>query len=230
MSDYYTLLTALPWLADIEQCKQLPISRIALDKRLTMLADEDRDQLVMIESLYHPNWSHFDGQVDKDLVGVWQREMSKIQSPVLLELIHFHMELRTLVGALRTRAGGVENPELFYGVGRWVVRIRKHWFEPGFGLEGVCPQLNALQRLMAKDNPVLLEQYINQQLWNSLCQAERQYHFSFEAVACYVLRWAIAERNQQHDGEVALQQFTASTKRLLEQSSLQQQLSQGCGE
>ncbi|WP_292953148.1 MULTISPECIES: DUF2764 family protein [unclassified Neptuniibacter] len=230
MSDYYTLLTALPWLADLEQSKQLPISRIALDRRLTMLADDDKEQLSIIESLYHPDWSHFDGQVDKDLIAVWKRKMSEVQSPVLLELINIHMELRTLVAALRSRASGVENPELFYGIGRWVVRIRKHWFEPGFGLEGICPELIALQRLMKKENPILLEQYINQQLWNGLCQAERKYHFSFEAVACYVLRWSIAERRIQHDGRVALEQFTVSTKRLLQQSNLDSQLLQGCSE
>lgn len=230
MSDYYTLMTALPWLNDIEQCQQLPISRIALDKRLTMLSDLDGEQLQTIESVYHPNWSEFEGQVDKDVVGVWKKKMAEIQSPVILMLIDFHMELRTLMAALRSRGAGLENPELFYGIGRWVGRIRKHWFEPGFGLEAICPQVTSVQRLMAKDNPMLLEQYINQQLWESLCQAERQYHFSFDALACYVLRWTMVDKSLRQEGDSALAQFCHSNSRLLGRTNLQQQLAQGSSE
>lgn len=227
MSDYYTLLTALPWLPSLEQCKQLPISRIALDKRLTMLTDQDRAQLVMIESLYHPNWSHYEGQVDQNLVAVWQRKLNEVESSVLVEQISFNMELRTFLAALRSRARGLENPDLFYGIGRWVTRIRKHWFEPSFGLDEISPELKQLQRILAKENPILLEQYINRQLWGRLSQAERQSCFSFDALACYVLRWSIAEQILQDDSDVALQQFNGLNQHLLASSSLQQQLAEG---
>ncbi|WP_156473642.1 DUF2764 family protein [Neptuniibacter marinus] len=227
MSDYYTLMTALPWLPELEQCTQLPISRIALDRRLTMLSDEGSAQLANIEALFHPIIDHYIMLTDKDLIAQWKADMSKVESPVMLELINYQMELKTLLAALRCRAVGLDDPSQFHGAGRWVQLIKKHWFEPGFGLDRVCPQLLQLQRLMSKEKPMLVEQYYNQQLWTSLRQAEHSHHFSFEALACFVLRWAIAERCLRYDGDKAVDTFNKSRSVLLELSGLNQQLLQG---
>lgn len=227
MSDYYTLITALPWLPELQQCKQLPLSRIALDQRLSMLNDEDRKQLELIESLYHPSDQALQGLTDKDVVSQWQDRLSNVFSNTLRQRVMFHMELRTLLAALRSREAGMENPALFYGVGRWLPRIRKHWFEPGFGLDEVCSQLQPLQRVLTKGDPMLLEQTLNQWLWHDLSLCERQNHFSFDALVCFVLRWGIAERHLQQDASLALQEFNQTSKYLLSSAGLEQQLEQG---
>ncbi|MEM5535663.1 DUF2764 family protein [Neptuniibacter pectenicola] len=227
MSDYYTLMTALPWLPDLEQCTQLPISRIALDRRLTMLSEHDSEQLSRIEAVFNPIIDQHISLTDKDFITQWKATVQQVESPRMLALINDQMELKTLLAALRCRAGGLEDPSQFYGAGRWVQLIKKHWFEPGFGLDRVCPQLLQLQRLMAKEKPMLVEDYYNQQLWTRLRQAEHCVQFSFEALACFVLRWSIAERCLRYDGDKAVDTFNRSRSALLDRSGLNQQLLQG---
>lgn len=227
MSAYYTLITALPWLPDLEQCKQMPLSRIALDQRLSMLVDGDREQLSLVEALYFPDNDYLQGNTDKQLVALWREQLEKVTSETLRQRVGYSQELMTLMAALRSRAGGIENPELFHGLGRWLPRIRQHWFEPGFGLEEYFPQSQNIQRVLAKDNPALLENVLNQMLWHDLILCERQNHFSFESVVCFVLRWGIAERHIRQNGSAALQKFNQSTNQLLSQAGLHQQLEQG---
>jgi len=227
VSDYYTLITALPWLPDLEQCKQMPLSRIALDQRLTMLSDLDRQQLALIERLYYPDEKVLRGSTDQEVVQQWTDQLGQVNSEILRQRILFHMELRTLMAALRSRSAGMENSALFYGVGRWLPRIRKHWFEPGFGLEDVCPQLQPLQRVLAKEDAMLVEHTLTQWLWQDLTLCERQHGFSFEALACFVLRWGIAERHLNYDAEIALTEFNLANMQLLEMTGLEQQLAQG---
>lgn len=227
MSGYYTLITALPWLPDLEQCKQMPLSRIALDQRLTMLSDGDRQQLALIEQLYYPDEQQLRAMTDKEVVQQWADQLSHVQSEVLRQRILFHLELRTLLAALRNRSAGMENSALFFGMGRWLPRIRKHWFEPGFGLEEVCPQLQPLQRVLAKQDAMLVEQTLNQWLWRDLALSEKQHGFSFEALTCFVLRWGIAERHLNYDSDTALKEFNRANLQLLEITGLEQQLAQG---
>lgn len=224
---YYTLITALPWLPELEHCNQMPLSRIALDQRLTMLLDSDQEQLSLVEALYFPDSDSLQGNTDKQLIALWRAQLDKVESETLRQRICFSQELVTLMAALRSRAAGLENPELFHGSGCWLPRIRQHWFEPGFGLEEFFPQIQKIQRVLAKDNPALLEKLLNQMLWNDLVLCERQNHFSYESVVCFVLRWGIAERHIRQHGTEALQKFNRSTSQLLAQAGLHQQLEQG---
>jgi len=227
VSSYYTLITALPWLPDFEQCKQMPLSRIALDQRLTMLDSFDQQQLSLVEALYFPDNAYLQGNTDQQLVTLWRQQADKVVSDILRQRINFSHELMAIIAAFRSRAAGMENPELFHGLGRWLPRIRKHWFEPGFGLEEFFPPLRKITNAQAKENPALLEQALNQLLWRDLVRTEREAHFSFESVVCFVLRWNIAARHLQQNGDKALQQFNLTTGHLLKQSGLSQQLEQG---
>lgn len=225
--DYYTLVTALPWLPDLDQCRQLPLSRIALEQRLSMLLEPDLQQLQLIESLYHPVAEQFEQLTDPELVARWRAQLQQVRSEPLQQRLLFQLELRTLLAAMRCRDAGLENPAQFHGIGRWLPRIRQHWFEPGFGLEEFYPQLQPLQRLRAKQNPQLLEQALNRLLWDDLTLCERQNHFSFEAVVCFVLRWGIAERHLQQQGDLALQRFNDNLSVLLTETGFARQLQQG---
>lgn len=224
MSDYYTLITALPWLEELETCKQLPLSRIALQQRLSMLSDPDREQLELIERLYHPRSEELEHLTDKDVVQRWQAMLTEVEDRVVAQRIAFHWELRTLLAALRSRESGMEEASYFYGLGRWMPRIRKHWFEPLFGLEEVFPALLTLDRVQKKKNPHLLERQLNRILWQDLRLAEHQSYFSFTAVACFVLRWGLAERHIQYNGERAVQQFDQATAALLSSCQLAERL------
>lgn len=212
---YYTLVTALPDLPPLAKCKQLPISRIALERRLTMLSDEDQQQLRLAERLYHFGSDQDQVLSDQKLVYQWQSQLGKIQSSEIRQCIQTRLEWQSLLAALRQRQQADKGPEHFFGLGRWTTRIRQHWHEPAFGLETALPLLAELQPLMQKGAAGETEHRINNWLWNDLLRIERSHHFSIETVVCFVLRWGLAERQIQNDADQALEAFESMAETLI---------------
>lgn len=212
---YYTLVTALPELPPLAKCKALPISRIALDKRLSMLSDDDQQQLQQAESLYHQSMDIDHGLPDQNRIHQWQRGMAAIRSDTLRERIQFKLEWQSLLAALRYRQHSRIPPEQFHGFGRWTQRIRQHWHEPLFGLEQALPLLAELHPLLQQQQSAALERHLADWLWRDLLFTERSHAFAFEAVACFVLRWGLTENHLNSNAEQAQQTFVNLTEQLL---------------
>lgn len=223
MSSYYTLVTCLPWLPEqIEKCHQLPLSRIALNRRLSLLSAEDQQSLAMAETLYHPALS--DIQPDRERVRQWQKQVDAMPTSVLRDLLTERLELQTLMAALRYRQRPNTSPEHFYGFGRWSEWIRQHWKEPLFGLEGQVDRLEHWGELYSQGHTGDLQFQIDRYFWQRLLAVERNYHFTLETVVSFVLRWGIAERRLNSNAETALNDFQALGDALLHSSGIQQQL------
>ena len=214
MTRYYTLVTALPNLPALAKCKQLPISRIALDRRLTMLSDEDLLQLQLAEKLYHQSEASLENLPDKPLVLNWQRQLEKITSQPIRERIHLRLEWQTLLAALRYRREG-HSPESFYGFGRWTGLIRRNWHDPLFGLDTALPFLSKLQPLLNRGHSGELEYQLTTLLWKDLLFVERSLQFTLESVICFVLRWGLAEQHIKSDASLALDTFKRMSEQLL---------------
>lgn len=212
---YYTLVTALPDLPALAKCRQMPISRIALDRRLTMLSEEDLQQLKRAESLYYFDAQQLEGLSDQRRVYQWQYQLNEIESEQIRQCIQERLEWQSLLAAMRQRQQGDKGPEQFYGFGRWTTRIRQHWHEPTFGLETALPLLAELQPLMQKGAAGEVEHQINQTLWQQLLRVERSHHFALETVICFVLRWGLAEKQIQNDAEQALAAFETMADTLI---------------
>lgn len=212
---YYTLVAALPELPALAKCRQLPISRIALERRLTMLNEGDLKQLRLAENLYHFSRSPQQAKPDQQLVYQWQRQLEQIHSPIIRECIQLRLEWQSLIAALRQRQQGDRGPEQFFGLGRWTTRIRQHWQEPAFGLEDALPLLSRLQSQLQKGAAGDLEQQINSWLWDNLFQMERSHPFTLENVICFVLRWGIAENQIENNAEQALEAFESMAEALI---------------
>jgi len=212
---YYTLVTALPDLPPLAKCKQMPISRIALNRRLSMLSDHDQHQLKLAEDLYFFDSEQLGKRSDQALVYQWQHQLSQIESDVVRQCIQNRLEWQSLLAALRQRQQSDQGPEAFYGLGRWTNRIRLHWSEPAFGLEGALPLLNELQPLVQKGAAGEIERQINNWLWHDLLQAERRHHFTLETVICFVLRWELAEKQIRNDEDQAIDAFESMAEVLL---------------
>ncbi len=222
MATYYTLVAALPWLPSPQNCQVLPITAISLQQRLSMLSAEDAENLQRLQALFFPAEEQMLLESDQALVSRWQELLSQIVSEALQQVAIQALELKTLLAAFRMRQSGVEHAQNFQGAGRWLGRIKQHWFEPAFGLEGLYPPALEIQRLLEKRKPLLLERYLQQQLWQWLQRLEDQYPFEFEAVAAYVLRWQLLEQSLQSDGEAALARFNQATTALLRNCGLEQ--------
>lgn len=226
MSQYYTLLTALPHLPTLEKSRQLPISRLALERRLTMLKETDRAQLDAIEQLYFPNHSVLAGLADREVVLAWKSALSLIESDVIKERIGYQLEIRSILAALRYRDAGGESPDQFIGFGRWHSFIKNHWFEPFFGMDDFHPQVQKLSRYLKENRPGQADKMLDQMLWQDLFYCEKQQDFSFCAVACYVLRWGVVSRYLSADSDAALTKFDNLTRSLLMKTTFIDDLSQ----
>lgn len=225
MADYYTLVASLPWLPEqMEKCNQLPLSRIALNRRLSLLSDMDQQSLAVAEALYHPALS--DAQPDKACVQHWQAQIDAIPSLRLQEILIERLEIQTLIAALRYRQRPQTSPEHFVGFGRWSQWIRQHWKEPCFALERHLAYLEPWCELFNQHLTGDLQQHLDRYCWQQLLAAERNHHFSLETVICFVLRWGIAERRLNSDAENALADFQALSDTLIDRSGIQLQLNQ----
>ncbi|SFX76916.1 hypothetical protein [Marinospirillum alkaliphilum] len=221
---YYTLVTALPHLPPLPQCKELPISRIALDRRLSMLSDADRQQLQQAERLYHQGDVSLQSLPDQTLVRDWQQQLQQLESPLIRERIQLKLEWQTLLAALRYRQQGRIGPEHFSGFGRWTGQIRRHWHEPLFGLDTALPFLAELQPLLLKGHSGELEQQLNAWLWKDLLFIERSVQFTLDTVICFVLRWGLTEKHLKSDAVQALEAFQHLTSQLLNTPAITQHI------
>ena len=80
---YYTLLTSLPHIDSLFNSKITPISRIQLDRRLSMLSTADRDTLVKVEHLVH--WSHLGDEIKEDyLINLAERLLQQLDSQSII--------------------------------------------------------------------------------------------------------------------------------------------------
>ncbi|KDE40315.1 V-type ATP synthase subunit C [Nitrincola lacisaponensis] len=225
MADYYTLVTGLPWLPEqMEKCTQLPLSRIALERRLTLLNETDQKVLRSAEALYHPSLSNM--QPDQARVQAWQQQVDQLPSETLRQVVGLRLEIQTLLAALRYRRRPDTQAEHFQGFGRWTQWIRQHWKEPLFGLEGRLEFLEHWGELFAQGQTGDLQTQVDLYLWRQLLAVERSHHFTLETVVCFVLRWGLAERRLRSDPDAALNEFQALGDALLQHSGIQQRLTQ----
>ncbi|KGK42656.1 hypothetical protein LH51_05550 [Nitrincola sp. A-D6] len=225
MADYYTLVVALPWLQEqMEKCTQLPLSRIALEKRLTLLSDADRQLLNLAEQLYHLPSKGDSTLPDRDRVMQWQRQLDSFPSEALRASIGLRLEMQTLLAAFRYRRRPETSVEHFQGFGRWTPWIRRHWQEPFFGLETQVDYLEELGLLFEQGRTGDLQTRMDDYLWQNLLATERSHHFTLETVICFVLRWGLAEKRLSGDADAALTAFEGLSDELMHSSGIQQQL------
>jgi len=223
VADYYTLVTCLPWLPEqMEKCTQLPLSRIALNRRLTLLSEEDQQSLAIAEALYHPSVTEV--QPDRERVQQWQKQIAELPSLVLQELVTQRLEVQTLLAALRYRKRPNTSAEHFYGYGRLTEWIKSHWKEPLFALETQIEPLEQWGELFNHEHTGDLQHQMDRYFWQQLLAVERSHHFSIETVVSFVLRWGIAERRLKSDADTALVDFHTLSDTLLHSSGIQQQL------
>ncbi|QEQ95630.1 hypothetical protein [Neptunomonas concharum] len=224
MSEYYTLLTSLPHLPKLDSGKVLPITRLALDRRLSMLSEQDSQQLQCLESLYFPEEDTLSQLSDRDVVRYWTKALGNLQSDVLKQRVYYQLEMRSVIAAIRYREADMNHPEHFSGIGRWNGFIRRHWYEPMFSMDEFHPQMAFTVRLLKKGFPGQAESAFLAHLWQDLFYCEKQQDFNFEAVACYVLRWGVLAKALKADAQKTRQIFDTMTNALIGSTSLHDDL------
>jgi hypothetical protein len=220
-NSYYTLVTSLPHIPYLFDNRQLPCSRIQLDKRLSMLEPLDTEQLLTMEGLLWWEKQRIGSYPEPEVLTRMQGLLEKLELPLLVEISRWRLELRTVLAGLRMRAQGVgvsdlqQRQGLGRGLSRWSQRIIEHWQAPCFNLEFQFPFLPELNRLLDDGASLDAERLLMEQLWNRLVSEQSGHYFDFEAVALYVMRWHLVERWIKHDRQLAITRFDHLVEQVL---------------
>lgn len=216
-TEYVTLITSLPYLGDLFDMRVPPISRLQLDKRLSMLNADDQALLLMIENLLQ--WDHLEdvlGESGQDelLIKAADELLLCLTSDstlnTVVNVVRNRLDMRSIVAALRYREGG---DDIADSRGRWSYghfddHIRRHWELPTFALDLRFSWIKSVQSSMSKNHVYDVEKTLLSVSWKSISLAQQEHTFDFVAVVLYVLKWNIAMRWQSYDHDGAFESFT----------------------
>lgn len=205
---YTLLITSLPpHPRELFTMKQPPLSRIQLNRRLTLLDEQDATNLENIETLIH--WSEVPDLSDSEFVRQGELLLKSITNDFVKQLLIWRLQIRTLMTALRKRHQGLENvdKENLIGFGNYLRQIHQHWQEQDFNLSYLEPWLSEANNLLITNKSLELEKLLLNRVWQHYQRLGQNHYFDFEAVVIYVLRWNIIHRWHSYNKEQAITRF-----------------------
>ncbi len=199
---------------------QVPLSRIQLNKRLTLLSPEDRNDLNKIEEMLH--WSHMKKDIDQAFVSKTIESIESINNQFIKDIVIWRLEIRIILAALRMRHRGMKKaPEnKIMGFDYWHNAISQYWHQADFGLTHRLPWLSEADSLLREDKSLELEKLLYSVVWEHYHRKNFGHYFNFEAVIIYVLRWDIIDRWSRCNKQAAVQRFDALIQSELEKIDL----------
>lgn len=201
---YYTLIGSLPALPPhFEEAERVPISTLCLVDRLKML--EPRDAEVIEQMSDFLVWERQPLERSDDNVREHYDEfMVTVNDRFARELIQYAMTNRTIIRALRCRRLGLDPPD---GIPPLSAQITRNWNHPDFQLGAQFPWVGEADALLRGDNPFELERRKLAILWKHVRRLADQFHFTFEAVVLYLMRWEIVYRWTTRDAAAGQEKF-----------------------
>ena len=212
---YFTLIASLPHLPRFYRAERLPINRERLDERLQMLEPEDRAVAARAEAFIEWQRQPVD-RTDAEIIAFFEDMMKQTSQPVLMDMIDYRMNQRTIMIALRRRNRGLDvpRPGEHWGVGRWVRHIETHWDDPDFKLAHSNPWIRAARGYLEVGNAIELEQFLMDRTWNYLNRIVEKFEFRFESVLAYLFKWDILQRWLTYNPKTAKLQLTNLLKEI----------------
>ena len=202
------LMTSLPsHKNDLFDEKQLPLSRIQLNKRLALLEPQDTADLLKIEQLLH--WSQIKNDIDQLFVNEIVASIKSINNQFIKNIIIWRLELRIILAALRMRHLGQKTApaKKIFGFDYWYFIMTKNWHQPDLGLSKQLPWLSEANELLIANKTMKLERLLFSVVWEHYHRQSFGHYFNFEAVVIYVLRWDIVSRWSSNSKELAVERF-----------------------
>jgi hypothetical protein len=201
---YYTLVASLPRLpARFEEAERVPITWIRLQERLKML--EPTDMEVVEQVLSFLLWDRQSRErTDDQVIDHYGRLMETIDNPLARHIVSFRIDVRTIMSGLRRRRRGDPPPR---GVGQWVRQIAAQWEHPDFSLAERHPWIPLADEALNREDFIEVERLLLEATWNEWVRLSEKYHFSFETIVLYLVRWEIVKRWTHLDFELGQQRF-----------------------
>jgi hypothetical protein len=205
---YALLLSSLPRHPQrLFSASQTPISRMQLDRRLLLLEAKDAVELQHIETLVY--WSQLKNETDRNIIKKCRESMNLVTDSFVKKLVLWHLEVRTVLSALRLRHNGAQAPErnAFSGFGVWPGYIEQNWHLSDFGLGYRLPWVVEAEVLLANNRTYELEKFLLDLVWRHYARIGCQHYFDFSAVVIYVLRWELTHRWLNYNADKAMERF-----------------------
>jgi len=221
-TQYIELICSLPYLANPFVPRRAPISRVQLNKRLSMLDFGDRALLGKLTASFY--WGGISaGESDSELVRRARRTMDLVEYNDMREWLLWRMDLRTLVAALRRRHRGEDVPPAgtAWGFGRYTRHIERNWNHPHFRLEQHFTWLPEARQLLERGESHELERLLLGEAWSYYSSRQASDDYSFSAVWLYLMRWDLVDRWTSYNAEHARQRFDELVNSAMQASLLE---------
>ena len=202
-TDYYMLVASLPYMPRTFEVEQVPISRIRLQQRLTMLGEHDKNVVEQVQRFLL--WDRQEPErSDLDVQQEYDRLMNTITNSLVRGIINHRIDVLTITCALRRKRLGLAPPP---AVGQYVEHIRKHWQHPDFRLVLEHPWIPSVREYLESNEPLKVERQLLWATWNRWVKLADQYYFSFETILLYLARWEIVDRWTRLNQSAGQQRF-----------------------
>ncbi len=201
---YYMLIGSLPTLPrHFELAERVPISPLALDRRLALL--QPRDAEVLREVADFLAWERQPlERTDEDVVEQFREFQATVANPFARDLIRHTISVRSILAALRCRRLALDPPG---GIEPLAGRIAEHWNHPDFRLANRYPWVAEVNAILTGDQPLDLERKQLNIVWDHAKGLADKYHFTFEAVILYLIRWEVVSRWTRRTAKVGQKKF-----------------------
>lgn len=201
---YYTLIGSLPALPrHFEEAERVPISKRRIAERMKML--EPHDARVIEEMADFLAWERQPlERTDQDVVRRFDQFMATVDNRFAQELIRHAVNVRSIIAALRCRRLKLDQPD---GIEPITSRIARGWSQPDLRMGYEYPWIAEVDAQLNGDAPFDLERTILNIFWQYTNKLAEQFHFTFEAVLLYLIRWEGVYRWTQRNAEAGQGKF-----------------------
>lgn len=205
-TQYYTLVSSLPYLPHFSKAERLPINQERLRARLSMLTEEDK--LVIERASEFLSWQRQPmSRTDEEVVHYYEKFMEETRDEALADLVEFIISQRTVLAALRRKVKGETLPKGKWGAGKWVKFIEANWSQPDFKLGEILPWVPTIRQHLEKGETFELERYLIEKGWQYIDYFAAGREFSLVAILVYLFKWDMLERWLSYDSDVARERF-----------------------
>jgi len=223
---YYTLVASLPNLAGaISAYKNIPLDDNELQNRLTMLSDEDRNEVLSISDFLTLS------SLEKDDIALKQKFeeiINKTSNKNFKNLIEDNMRLRSVFSAILLSCNGGTLPHLkgeeedSWGYDKDLMKeIRINWTRSNFSLdEDKYPNIIHLRKSINENDPTQSANIIENIWWDYYTEQESTFEFAIENFVLFIAKRQMIKNRLEQESDKTLKIIKDAVTNMIDKMEL----------